>query len=140
MRRQCEGSPCAYGLAAARVSGVRFRTRSELLPVLLAAKARIEGAEFGKLAKFAKDAGLSQYHFQRLYRRAFGVSPRQAMISKQMERAQAMLRDGTCPVSIVGLECGFGSPSAFSRAFRKHVGVAPADFRKNCQAEQVAAR
>jgi len=85
-------------------------------------------AEFS-LAKLARLAELSEYHFSRLFKRATGLSPSQYFIRLRMVRARHLLLETRLSVIDVGLEVGYSSPSHFSQVFRREVGVTPSEFR-----------
>ncbi|WP_435036564.1 helix-turn-helix domain-containing protein [Pseudomonas neuropathica] len=85
-------------------------------------------AEFS-LAKLARLAELSEYHFSRLFKRATGLSPSQYFIRLRMVRARHLLLETRLSVIEIGLEVGYSSPSHFSQVFRREVGVTPSDFR-----------
>lgn len=86
------------------------------------------GAEFS-LAKLARLAELSEYHFSRLFKRATGLSPSQYFIRLRMVRARHLLLETRLSVIDVGLEVGYSSPSHFSQVFRREMGVTPSEFR-----------
>lgn len=86
------------------------------------------GAEFS-LAKLARLAELSEYHFSRMFKRATGLSPSQYFIRLRMVRARHLLLETRRSVIDVGLEVGYSSPSHFSQVFRREVGVTPSEFR-----------
>ncbi|MET0848056.1 MAG: AraC family transcriptional regulator [Pseudomonas sp.] len=85
-------------------------------------------AEFS-LAKLARLAELSDYHFSRMFKRATGLSPSQYFIRLRMVRARQLLLETRRSVIDVGLEVGYSSPSHFSQVFRREVGVTPSEFR-----------
>ncbi|AZZ76268.1 MULTISPECIES: helix-turn-helix domain-containing protein [unclassified Pseudomonas] len=85
-------------------------------------------AEFS-LAKLARLAELSEYHFSRLFKRATGLSPSQYFIRLRMVRARHLLLETRLSVIEIGLEVGYSSPSHFSQVFRREAGVTPSDFR-----------
>ncbi|CAI8978326.1 AraC family transcriptional regulator [Pseudomonas sp. IT-347P] len=85
-------------------------------------------AEFS-LARLARLAELSEYHFSRLFKRATGLSPSQYFIRLRMVRARHLLLETRLSVIDVGLEVGYSSASHFSQVFRREVGVTPSEFR-----------
>lgn len=66
----------------------------------------------------------------RRFRAADGRTPMRALADLRAERAEALLRDPRLTVLEAGLAAGFGSQSAFARAFRRRAGLAPAEWRR----------
>jgi AraC-like DNA-binding protein len=81
------------------------------------------------LAALAGLAHLSEGHFSRTFRKTFGETPHCYLQRRRIERAMALLRDPASSVTEVGLQVGFESLGAFSRAFRAVVGVSPSQYR-----------
>jgi len=81
------------------------------------------------LATLAALAGLSEYHFSRLFKRATGLAPSQYFIRLRMARARQLLLESQRSVIDIGLEVGYSSASHFSQVFRREVGVTPSEFR-----------
>lgn len=79
---------------------------------------------------FAQEACMSEYHFYRLFRQCFGISPHQYLIHKRIEKAKVLLDHGLT-ASEVALDCGFTDLPAFSRAFKKSLGYSPSKWKKN---------
>jgi AraC-like DNA-binding protein len=78
----------------------------------------------------AKVAGISPYHFIRLYSRAFGETPHEFMMRRRLEQAQRLLRGGSLSVTEICFEVGYESPGSFSSSFRRFSGVSPRDYRR----------
>jgi AraC-like DNA-binding protein len=55
----------------------------------------------------------------------------------RMQAAARMLADGSAKVSAVALEVGYDSEAAFSRAFKKAAGVAPASWRNRATGHRI---
>jgi AraC-like DNA-binding protein len=83
----------------------------------------------------ARAAHMSPSHFARRYRQVFGETPYQHLVSRRVERAQALLRAGTLPVSEVCHAVGFSSLAAFNARFRELTGVCPRLYRATCPVE-----
>jgi AraC-like DNA-binding protein len=77
----------------------------------------------------AKVAGISPYHFIRLYSRAFGETPHEFMTRRRLEHAQRLLRGGLS-VTEVCFEVGYESPGSFSSSFHRFTGVSPRAYRR----------
>lgn len=100
----------------------------KLRRVIDAMKARL--AEEFCLPRLAQVAGLSDYHFSRLFKRATGLSPSQYFIRLRMARARHLLLETDQSVIEIGMEVGYSSPSHFSQVFRREVGVTPSAYRQ----------
>lgn len=94
------------------------------------------------LEQVAAVAHFSPYHFHRLFRAHYGVSLGRYVRRERMRRAMRLLREGW-EVTDVALESGYETPSAFSKAFRKLLGVAPHQFKTkemNMKPDQIVKR
>lgn len=87
-------------------------------------------AEEFSLARLARQVGMSESHFNRLFKRATGVPPSQYQIKLRMDAARRLLRESGCSVIEIGNEIGYSNPSHFARLFRKETGVSPSDYRR----------
>jgi transcriptional regulator GlxA family with amidase domain len=74
------------------------------------------------LEQLAAVAGLSKYHFQRLFRATYGRSPATYLTERRIERAQDLLRATNLTVTEVCHAVGFSSLGSFSSRFRELVG------------------
>lgn len=77
----------------------------------------------------AKGAGMSDGHFARSFKKAFGESPYQYLMTRRIERAKALLRRGDLSVTDVCLEVGCTSLGSFSARFTELVGESPSAYR-----------
>jgi AraC family transcriptional regulator len=82
------------------------------------------------LDRLAAQAGLSRFHFQRLFKAATGVPPSQYHINLRMNEARRLLRETKMGVVDVALEVGYTNPSHFARLFRRETGLSPSDYRR----------
>jgi AraC family transcriptional regulator len=87
------------------------------------------------LQQMAAVAGLSPYHFARLFKRATGLTPHQHVISRRVERAKELLKGGDLPLSKVAARAGFADQSVLRHHFKRLVGVTPGQFRKSAGIE-----
>ncbi len=78
----------------------------------------------------ARVACFSPFHFHRLFTAFVGETPGQHQRRLRIERAAARLRHTREPVTVIALEAGYETPSAFTRAFRQHFGRSPVGFRR----------
>ena len=81
------------------------------------------------LAGLGRAVAMSPSHFARRFRAATGRTPMRALADVRAERAQSLLAAGR-GVLEVALTCGFGSPAALVRAFRRRTGKTPAAWRR----------
>ncbi len=76
------------------------------------------------VARLARELAMSPSSFARHFRAGAGTTPGRALAALRMERARALLARGE-RVLDVALALGFGSGSAFARAWRRRYGAAP---------------
>jgi len=77
----------------------------------------------------AAAAGLSAAHFSREFKRAFGESPHQYLLTRRLERAAALLRNTDHSVTDICFAVGLGSLGSFTTSFRRVYGASPGDYR-----------
>jgi AraC-like DNA-binding protein len=82
------------------------------------------------LDALASVAGLSTYHFCRMFRRSTGLPPYQYLAQLRIARAKESLLQTTLPVGDIAFGMGFGSSSQFSHCFKKVVGCTPQEYRR----------
>ena len=87
-------------------------------------------AEEFRLPRLAEQAGMSEFHFNRLFRRATGVPPSQYQIRLRMDASRRLLRETKKSVITIANEVGYANPSHFAQLFRKETGLAPTDYRR----------
>ena len=80
------------------------------------------------LQRVAGEAGLSPFHFLRLFSRALGVTPHQYLIRSRLRRAARLLAEKERSVTDIALDVGFADLSNFVRTFRRAAGVSPSRF------------
>jgi len=81
------------------------------------------------LERLAKDAGISFWHFLRVFRATVGETPKDYIRRRRLTRAACALVESQRTVLDIALEAGFESNEAFTRAFRLQFNRAPRDFR-----------
>jgi AraC-like DNA-binding protein len=81
------------------------------------------------LFALSKQAGLSPYHFLRVFRRLTGVSPHQFLLRMRLNAAARRLRRGSEPVTDIAYAVGFEDLSNFVRTFRAEFGAPPSRYR-----------
>jgi transcriptional regulator GlxA family with amidase domain len=81
------------------------------------------------LEALAAIAGLSKFHFQRVFRQTYGATPAEHLSRRRIERAQDLLRATNLSVTEVCGSVGFQSLGSFSSRFREIVGESPRVFQ-----------
>ena len=83
------------------------------------------------LPELAAVAGLSPYHFARMFKQSFGLPPHRYLTSRRIEKAKRLLAKPALSVTRVGFDLGFSELSSFTSTFHKLVGVTPTDYRRS---------
>jgi len=78
----------------------------------------------------AHGAGVSAGHLSRQFRLAYGESPYSYLMTRRIERAMALLRQGDLSVTDVCFAVGCSSLGTFSTRFTELVGVPPSVYRR----------
>jgi transcriptional regulator GlxA family with amidase domain len=112
------------------------RQDPELLRRLLRAKDRMDAAsdEAWTILRLARASNVSQAHFARSFKAAFGVPPHRYLLTRRLERATALLRDTDLPITEIAFQAGWNSLGTFGRTFRDVTGESPGEFRAREQA------
>lgn len=88
------------------------------------------------LERAAREAGLSAFHFLRLFARVLGVTPHQYLVRARLRRAARLLADGARSITDIAFDVGFGDLSNFVRTFSRAAGVSPRGFRQAARGER----
>ena len=86
-------------------------------------------AEDLSLSTLANAAGLSEYHFLRMFKQSTGVTPHQYVISQRIERAKELLKRTDMTITEIAYLLGFSTPAHFTHHFRRKTGVTPSELR-----------
>ena len=89
----------------------------------------LTNAEVG-LGSISRAAGLSEFHFARLFKAATGDTPFQFVTRTRMDRAKQLLRKTRLPIVEIAERVGYQKPSHFSARFRALSGCGPDAYRK----------
>lgn len=114
------------------VRAVKSATRRDLFKRLSLGKIFIDN-HFNDgigIPEIANEVAMSDFHFFRLFKQVFGISPYQYILQKRLSQAHHLLKSGT-PVSQVAFESDFSDVFAFSKAFKKHFGYPPSRLMRN---------
>ena len=84
-----------------------------------------------ELRSISRAAGLSEFHFARLFKAATGATPFQFVTRTRMERAKQLLRKTRLPIFEIAERVGYQKPSHFSARFQAISGCGPHAYRKS---------
>jgi transcriptional regulator GlxA family with amidase domain len=116
----------------------RARTGQDpaLLRRLLRARDRMDAAshEAWPIRRLARVSGVSQAHFARSFKQAFGTPPHRYLLTRRLERAQALLRDTDLPITEIAFQTGWSSLGSFVRTFGDVLGLPPTRLREQAKA------
>jgi AraC-like DNA-binding protein len=83
------------------------------------------------LAQLAQIAGLSRSAFSQHFTKAVGRPPLKWLAEQRLRLAEQRLAETDLPIGVIGAEIGYRTVFAFSKAFKRLFGVAPATFRRS---------
>lgn len=112
------------------INATRKSTRLELFRRLGQSKEFIHAHYDRKLSvkEIAQSALLSEYHFIRSFKQAFGQTPAQYIQYYRVEKACELLKNKKLAISEIALKCGFSDYQYFSKCFKKLKGVPPSKY------------
>ena len=84
----------------------------------------------------AAQAGISPFHFLRLFSRTLGVTPHQYLVRSRLRHAARRLADDDSPVTDIAYDVGFEDLSNFVRTFGRAAGASPLKFRQASRGER----
>jgi transcriptional regulator GlxA family with amidase domain len=80
--------------------------------------------------QLAEQARMSPRNFARVYKQKTGCTPAKAVEMLRLEAAKRLLEDSTRNIDQIALLCGFSDEEHMRVTFRRHLGVAPRDYRQ----------
>ena len=98
---------------------------------LLRAKDRMDAAshEEWPVERLARVSRVSEAHFARSFRDAFGLPPHRYLLTRRIERAKSLLRDTDLSITEIAFRTGWKSLGTFGRTFRDVIGESPGELR-----------
>jgi AraC-like DNA-binding protein len=84
----------------------------------------------------AAQAGISPFHFLRLFSQTLGVTPHQYLVRSRLRHAARRLADDDSPVTDIAYDVGFEDLSNFVRTFGRAAGASPLKFRRASRGER----
>lgn len=111
----------------------------DLLRRLLRAKDRMDAAFFEEwpIHRLAAVSHVSEAHFARSFKEAFGIPPHRYLLTRRIERASTLLRDTDLPITDIAFQTGWKSLGTFGRIFRDITGKSPSALRTRDRAATV---
>ena len=111
----------------------------ELLRRLLRAKDRMDAAshEHWPVQRLTDVSGVSEAHFARSFKQAFGIPPHRYLLTRRIERATALLRDTNLSITEIAFATGWESLGTFGRTFRDITGENPGAIRARAAAHEL---
>lgn len=105
----------------------------KMMEVMEAAKRFIEDnytqdIELGDIAKFVF---LSASHFARAFKKTYGISPIQHMLTLRIQKAKELLETTDMKIGDIAFGVGFSAQQRFNDIFRKQTGCSPTEYRVN---------
>jgi transcriptional regulator GlxA family with amidase domain len=103
----------------------------ELLRRLLRAKDRMDAAshEEWPVRRLARVSCVSEAHFARSFKDAFGLPPHRYLLTRRIEQAKTLLRDTELSIIEIAFRTGWKSLGTFGRTFRDVTGESPGELR-----------
>lgn len=95
-----------------------------------------QSAEAVDLERAAREAGLSPFHFLRLFANVVGVTPHQYLLRARLRHAARLLADEERAITDIALDVGFADLSNFVRSFHRAAGVSPRGFRRAARGDR----
>jgi AraC-like DNA-binding protein len=83
-----------------------------------------------QINEIAKQCGMSEYHFFRTFKQAYGISPYNYIMDRRLEKAYEMITVNNVSIGVAAIECGFNDLSHFTRYFKKKYKYLPSKARK----------
>lgn len=81
------------------------------------------------LEQIADYAGLSKYHFNRLFTRTTGQTPIQHLTQIRLEKAVDLIKNTALSFEEIAKQVGYTGGSYFTKVFKHHIGCSPSDYR-----------
>jgi len=118
-----------YGnyLALNGIQSVKLETRKEILQRLNIARQYMNDSylSIDEINQVAVFCNMSEFHFFRSFRQAFGISPYQYILNRRLETAKELLIAGDLSITDIAAHCNFPDIFTFSKAFKRRFSVAP---------------
>jgi AraC family transcriptional regulator len=137
-----DGAAATERTAAALAMRLLARNASRKAPAAMGAMDRVQAFINANLSselaleRLAAIAGMSLFHFCRVFRDHAGVTPHQYIVARRLDHAKSLLwanrgsPEEAMSVLEVARACGFNSPSHFAAQFKRHTGKTPMQWQR----------
>ena len=88
-----------------------------------------EFSEETNLDILSREASLSKFYFLRYFKKVYGCTPYQYLLSKRLNLAYSMLKQNKTTINEVAYVCGFNNRRSFTKAFKRHFHQCPISTR-----------
>lgn len=82
------------------------------------------------LDELCKETAMSKFHFLRMFKSLYGITPYQYLTKVRMDKAVRLLKSTSDPINNIADQLGFEYPNSFIKAFHKSYGTSPLQYRK----------
>jgi len=109
------------------IRSIKSETKKDLLRKLSKGKSFIDNHYFLDIdvSMVAVESNISQYHFFRLFKDVYGVSPYQYIKQKRMLKANDIMKKNRLPLAQLAMEVGYSDIFSFSKAYKQYFGCSP---------------
>ncbi len=94
-------------------------------------------AEDVKVSEIAAHCGFNRSYMTKCFAEETGISPKEYLMQYRLEKAKELLAKKELPVSNVAYTVGYSDPLAFTKVFKKRVGMSPTTYREQNMARKV---
>lgn len=114
-----------------RIRRICYSNEKQLATVIAARNFILMNFESSDLSLdvLARNHFTSKFHFLRLFKKYYGLTPKQYLTMKRIEESKSYLRRGMS-VAATCYRVGFETPSSFSTLFRNRIGLSPLEYQK----------
>lgn len=114
------------------IKTVKLKTKKELFRKVQFACQYIDNhyTQIRSISEVAAICNMSEYHFFRLFRQVYSISPHQYIRSKQLQYATILLDSKEMSISDVAFHSGFIDLHSFSKSFKKQFGYSPQNYQR----------
>lgn len=114
------------------IGTVRHGTRKDLYRRVCNGKAYIDAhfTEKMDIGRVAMEAALSEYHFFRLFKAAFAITPHRYIIDRRLQHAVMLLKGGHHSITETAEAVGFADVQSFSKSFSRRFGMPPSAIQE----------